>query len=288
MTEPQGVVWVNGEVLPAGQASVSALDRGLLYGDGVFETIRVYGGVPFRLAAHLARLAEGLRVLQINLPGASEDLGRALVEALRASGLRDAYARLTVTRGVGGAPSELAGAGEPTVLVHVRPFVGYPADLYERGMGACVSAVRRNETSPLSRIKSLNYLDCLLVRASADAASRGCDEAVMLNTRGELAEGTASNLFVVRGGQVLTPPVAAGCLPGIARAVVMELAPVYEATLALTDLSAADEAFLTNSLMEVMPLVRVDEHPVGSGLPGPVARRLLAAYRATVAAECEL
>lgn len=284
MKRPDGIIWLDGQLTPAAEAQIPALDRGLLYGDGVFETIRLYGATAFRLSDHLERLFSGAEALQIPVPYSREELTEALNETARQSELREAYVRITVTRGVGGLPSDLRAAKRPTVMIHVRPFDGYPSGLYERGMRAQVSAVRRNETSPLSRVKSLNYLDSLLARARA--ASEGFDEAIMLNTRDMVTEGTASNLFAVRGGELLTPPIADGCLPGITRAVVMELAGASERSLCPEDVLGADEAFLTNSLMEVMPLVHVHPRSIGRGAPGPVTERMRTEYRELVLGEC--
>ena len=284
MSDGAGVIWQDRQVLLAGEAVVPALDRGLLYGDGVFETIRVYGGVPFRLGAHLERLAAGAEALQIALSHPAEALTVGLAEALRAAGLAEAYARITVTRGTGGAPSDLRGSASPAALIHVRALSALSPEHYASGVRACVSQVRRNETSPLSRIKSLNYLDSLLARSQAAAC--GCFEGLMLNTCGLLAEATAGNLFLVRRGRLCTPPISDGCLPGIARGVVMELCAVEERSLSLDDLRCADEAFVTNSLVEVLPLVEVDGSPVGTGTPGPAALVALAAYRHAVAREC--
>jgi len=279
-----GVLWVNGVITPAAEATVPALDRGLLYGDGVFETIRAYAAAPFRLRDHLERLADDCRALSIPLGMGSEDLRVAVVETLSHAGAGDTYVRLTVTRGVGGLPSELDQCRQATVMIHARPFAGYPAELYRRGMAAAVSTVRRNETSALCGVKSLNYLDNIL--AKAQAQQRGFAEALMLNGRGVVAEACAANLFVVRDGRLATPPVVDGCLPGITRGVVMELSQVDETSLLLQDVRQAEEAFLTNSLMEIMPLVSVDSDAVGDGHPGPITRQLCAAYRSLVEQEC--
>lgn len=284
MSVAAGVVWLDGEVFPAGEARVSAIDRGLLYGDGVFETLRVYRGVPFRAGAHIERLCAGARELHIALPASPGDLMDALGQAVEACGEPEAYLRMTLTRGVGGLPSELDRCVKPTVIVQARPFGGYPAEAYERGYRACLSPIRRNETSPLSRIKSLNYLDSVLARARALAD--GYDEALMANTQGLLAEGSASNLFLVTGAGVVTPRVPDGCLPGIVRAVVMELRPVTQGSVTAEALEQAQEAFLTNSLMEIMPLVEVDGKAIGAGQPGPVTEQLRAEYAKLVAGEC--
>lgn len=280
--------WLNGELLPMAQARISPEDRGLLYGDGVFETMRAYGGVIFRLQPHLERLGDGARVLRFPGEVDCDAIAAACREVLRANELREAYVRVTVTRGLGGLPSELTSAAGPTVLIVTREFHDYPPELADRGMSAVVSATRRNTSSPLSRIKSLNYLDNLLARAKAMEA--GADEALLLDAAGHVVEGSASNVFAVLGGTLTTAPVSAGVLPGITRGCVLELSaglglPVREALFDLDTLRAADEAFLTNSLMEVMPLVAVNAEPIGSGHPGPMTLRLRDAYQELVRRE---
>lgn len=283
MSGAAGVVWHEGRVTAAAEARVAAGDRGLLYGDGVFETLRAYEGEPFRLAGHVERLLAGAAALRIAPPCTAEELAEAVRETLRAGGLREAYVRITLTRGVGGAPGELRASGPATLLIHARPYAGYDPGLYERGMRAMLARARRNETSPLARLKSLNYLDNCLARA--EAAEEGFDEALFINTQGRVVEATAANLFVVRGGQVLTPPVSDGILPGITRAAVMELVPVSEESPGPAELRAAQEAFLTNSLMEIMPLVAIGDRPIGDGRPGPMTRDAHERYRTLVREE---
>jgi branched-chain amino acid aminotransferase len=282
------VCWVNGELVKASEARVSPLDRGLLYGDGVFETMRAYAGRIFRLGAHLDRLLQAARGLGFPFALDSELLAQACRQVVRANDLAEAYVRLTVTRGVGGLPSELDAPPAPTVLAVAREFDGYPESLRERGMVAGVASVRRNASSPLSRVKSLNYLDNLLARAQA--AEAGADEALLLDTDGNVVEASASNVFLVSGRRVITPPVSAGVLPGITRQCVLDLCPelgleAVEDTFTLADLLQAREAFLTNSLMEVMPLTVVEGGPIGEGAPGPVTKDLMQAYRELVREE---
>lgn len=281
------LIWINGTFYSSEEAHCSCLDRGLLYGDGLFETMRTYRGMVFRLEAHLRRLAEGAQVLHIQLPLSHQELREAVQTAVARSNLASAYVRLTMTRGIGGQPSELD-ASSPSVMIWVRDFGGYPEELYERGMSAILAATRRNEHSALSRVKSLNYLDNLLARAEAKQA--GADEAILLNTAGMLAEASASNLFIVENGRLLTPPVAAGLLPGITRACLIELAEAQgidlsQEPLSLEQLTQAEEVFLTNSLMEVMPLTRFAGQPIGTGRVGPLTKQMSDAYHTMVAAE---
>ena len=287
-------IYLNGELVRRPAAQVSAQDRGLLYGYGLFETMRSYGGRVFRLEEHYRRLCDGAPRLPMDVPLSLSELTEAVEAVLKRNDLTDAYLRLTVTAG----PSSHAAAraGEAAVVLFARPLGDYPAEFYRSGMAAIVTAARRNETSPLSRIKSLNYLDNLLARE--EARRQGADEAILLNTRGFVAEGSASNVFLVRQGGLLTPSVESGALPGIARQAVLELASAegleaVESEVELSALEDASEAFITNSVMEVMPLTSLDGRPVGrSGSaddghsrPGPLTQRLHSLYRELATAE---
>lgn len=281
-------LWVNGECHEPDSALIPALDRGLLYGDGVFETMRLYAGKTFRLDAHLARLHRGLRHLQITEVPPLHLFERLVHQAAAATDGADCYMRLTVTRGAGGAPSDLRGAPKATILIRMTPYAPEPPERYVRGVAAVIAAARRNEQSPLSQHKTLNYLDNLLARA--EARTQGAYEAILLNTAGEIAEASAANLFIVTDGFLITPPLSSGALPGVTRACVLSLAAhegivVREERVSTERLIAAHEAFLTNSLIEIMPLTVVTGRPIGSGVPGPVTLRLVAAYHAEVAEE---
>jgi len=274
-------IYLNGQLVAAEQAALPALDRGLLYGYGLFETMRSYGGRAFRLAEHYRRLEAGAELLAITVPLTLAALEEAVDATLARNGLPDARLRLTVTAG----PED---GGGSSVVLFAREVTEYPPELRRRGMAAVVSGVRRNETSRLARVKSLNCLDNLLVRE--EARRSGAGEALLLNTQGFIAEGAASNLFLVRDGTLVTPGIEAGALPGITRQVVMELAGeegmgVEEANVTLPDLFGAGEAFLTNSVMELMPLVGVDGRPLGPGRPGPLTERLARGYRDLIARE---
>ena len=279
-------IFLNGELVQRPAAQVSVLDRGLLYGYGLFETMRSYGGRVFRLEEHYNRLCRGAARLAMDVSLSLGQLGEAAEAILKRNDLTNAYLRLTLTAG---SPSDAPGrAGDANVVLFARLLTDYPPDLYRRGMAAVVCAIRRNETSPLSRIKSLNYLDNLLARE--DARRHGADEAILLNTRGFVAEGSASNVFLVHQNRLLTPGAEAGALPGITRRVVLELASALclEATESEVELSAledAQEAFLTNSVMEVMPLTNLNGQPIGPGKPGPVTEQLRRLYRELATAE---
>ena len=277
-------VFLNGRFVERGEAAVPALDRGLLYGYGLFETMRSYGGRVFRLEEHYRRLVEGAAVLDLPPAFTLDDLRVAVDALLESNGLADAYLRLTVTAG----PTPDDGGASPSVLLVARPLSGYPPDLYQRGMAAVTSTTRRNEASPLSRVKSLNYLDNLLARE--EARRRGADEAILLNTRGLVAEGSASNVFLVSSEGLLTPSIESGALPGITRATVIELAreagiACLEDEIEAATFAGAAEAFLTNSIMEVMPLTRIDGRAVGGGGPGPTTMAISRLYDQAVARE---
>ena len=266
------IIHLNGRLLNAATARIDPADRGLLLADGLFETLRAYGGQPFALEAHLTRLAQGAEVLGLPMPAASE-LTQAVAETLAANRLTEASLRITLTRGSGPRGLLPPEHPTPTLLVTANPTGAAPA-----GWRARITAIRRNEHSPLSRLKTLAYLDNLL--ALRQAAAAGADEALMLNTGGRLAGGSRSNLFLVLSGVLVTPPESEGVLPGIARRQLLALAAeagiaTRESPLSIEDLELATEAFVSNSVVEVVPLLAVD----GGGLPpGPVTGELARRY----------
>jgi len=254
---------------------VDPRDRGFTLGDGLFETMRVVAGTVPWLRQHLARLQIGVAAIDLTIPWTGTELGQAVVQTVDANGLRDGAVRLTVSRGV---PTQrgLLPESEPTpsLVIHAQPFSGYPAALYARGMRVITSGVVRNEHSPLAQVKTLSALDNVLARH--EAATRGADEAIMRNSTGCLACASAANLFLVIGEMLVTPSAASGVILGTARQrVLSQLAPqfglaVAERTVIPDELTAANEAFLTSSLLGVMPLTMVDGHSVGEGVPGPL------------------
>lgn len=275
----------NGRLVPADAVAISPYDRGLLLGDGVFETMRAYDGRLFGLAAHLARLQHGAAVLGLDLPA---DCATALPRTLAANGWREAVLRLTVTRGP--APADrggllLAAPPPPTVLVTGRSLAGgapYPARFYTDGLALATVGPPRNEQSPLSGCKSLNYGDQILARQAA--ARAGADEALQCNSQGAVVGASVANVFLVRAGTLYTPAPASGCLPGVTRAVVLDLARAaglacVEGVLAPADFAAAAEAFLTNTLLEIAPVRAVDGRVLPAA-PGPITRVLQQALAA--------
>ncbi len=280
------LVYLNGKLVPREEARIAALDYGFLYGYGLFETMRAYRGRVFRLEQHIGRLVRSAGRLGITVDAAR--LGDAVGQALEANHLRDARLRLAVSAGEGSPVPDPATCTRPTVLVVAVPFTPLPEGIYRRGYRAITASLRRNSRSPLASMKSASYLESLLARQEARLA--GVDEALVLNERGLVAEASMSNVFVVRAGGLLTPGRDSGILPGVTRQAVLELAgelglAVREVYITPEELVTADEAFLTNSVLELMPLVEVDGRPVGAGVPGGVTGRLAAAYRGLVARE---
>lgn len=280
-------VWLDGRLLDQAEASIAIGDRGFLLGDGLFETMRAYAGRVFRLESHLERLRAGAERLGIPLPAGLEQAVLDTVAANDAAPGGDTAVRLTVTRGEAGnglLPASAEAPPESTALVTARPYHPDPA-WYERGITAGIARGRLDEHSATAGLKSLGYLEAIV--AMREAAAAGYQDALFLDSAGHLAEGAASNLFLVVAGELLTPPLACGILPGITRATVMTLArarglPCREQTLEPAVLGAASEAFLTSSLRELAPLVSVDGRRVGDGRPGPITRALLEDYRRLV------
>lgn len=277
------IVYLNGSLIPRSQARISALDYGFLYGFGLFETMRAYEGQVFRLDRHLNRLVHSAEVL--GLPIGVTDLKSAVMATIQANQLGDARVRITISIGEGGIVPDPSTCDKPTVLILAGHYQPYPEQVYEKGFRAIVSSIRRNSQSPLSKLKSANYLESILARQEARAA--GIDEALCLNEKGLLAEASMSNIFLVTNSILRTPGQDSGILPGITRETILELASplginTMEHDIRLDELFQAQEAFLTNSLMEIMPLTEMDGKPIGSGKPGPFTKRLAMAYKKLV------
>ncbi len=273
------IVYLNGSLIPLSQASISVFDYGFLYGFGLFETMRAYDGKVFRLDRHLSRLARSAGMLGLRI--GMLDLGSAVMTTLRANKLSNARIRITISIGEGGMVPDPATCTRPTVLILAGHYQPYPEEVYEKGFRAVTSSIRRNSQSPLSRLKSANYLESMLAKQAAKAA--GVDEALFLNERGLLAEASMSNVFLVNEGTLRTPGEESGILSGITRETILELSSklginTLEQDIRLDELFQAQEAFLTNSLTEVMPLTEVDGKSIASGRPGPITRKLMLAY----------
>lgn len=275
---------VNGRLIPAGRAAVSIFDRGLLYGDGIFETIRVYHGRLFRFDDHFRRLERSAHAIVLRMPYGKPWFHRQITALLAANRLTDALIRLTVTRGIGPPGLEPPRKARPTVIIVARPFASYPAARYRRGLRVTIADIRRAPPSASPpHAKHLNYMVNIL--AKQEAARRRADDALLLSSSGHLCEGTASNLFFVRAGLLYTPSRATGLLEGITRRVILQQArrlriPVRQGLFLPRALYQADEAFLTNTSYEVMPVVRVDGRQIGRGTPGPITQQLHRAFEA--------
>jgi branched-chain amino acid aminotransferase len=282
---------INGRVFPGHEAHVSVLDNGFMFGDGVYETLRTYDGRPFHLDRHLGRLRASAERIGIAIPLDDTALATRLGAVLAHADHGESYIRFVVTRGVGDVSYRFERVSGPTIVILIKPLERPPDACYTEGLAVAIVSVRRNHPLALDpAIKSINLLNNIL--AVREAQARGCAEGLLVNERGELAEGASSNVFVVRSGELLTPPLSAGILAGITRAVVLELAaelhvPAREQPLQTRDLIEADEAFISSSLRELAPIAAVDGRPVGGGGPGPITRRLLAAYRAQAPARCQ-
>ena len=286
MSDGHPIVWIDGERQPFDGAHISARDRGVTLADGVFETMKAHRGKVFRLDRHLARLTNALRVLQIPQPLELEGWVKTAIDSARVD---HGVVRVTVTRGV--APGGVTPPREPvpTVIVIVTPMPPPVRELYERGVTGHVASGRRNEWALTAGLKTLSFTEA--IAATLEAQRAGADEALLLDTSGHWSEGAVSNLFLVTRSIVVTPPLTCGVLPGITRAVVLELCrgmaiTAEERIVVADELAGADEAFLTSSFRGIMPLVRVGTANIGAGLPGGITRQLMDAYASLVEREC--
>ena len=276
-------IYIDGTFYEQSEAKISVFDHGLLYGDGVFEGIRFYQDRVFRLEEHIDRLWDSAKAITLDIPMSRTALIEATLETIRQNDLHDGYIRLLVTRGVGSLGLSPDSCRRPSVIIIAATIALYPDSLYEKGLTMATCSVRRIPPGALSpRIKSLNYLNNILAKIEAQQA--GAAEGVMLNEQGYVAECTGDNLFVVKSGVISTPPINAGILGGITRAVVFELAkksdiPIKEDDLTRYDILVADECFLTGTAAEVIAAVQMDRRPIGNGQPGPVTLKLVEEFR---------
>ena len=278
------LVYMDGEYVPQEQAKVSVFDHGFLYGDGVFEGIRAYGGRVFKLEEHLARLYRSAKAIMLQIPLSQEEMREAVLESLRRNELSDAYIRLVVTRGKGDLgldPRKCTGG--PSVVIIADKIALYPQEMYEHGLEVITVVTRRNLPQAINpAIKSLNYLNNIV--AKLEVIQAHLLEGIMLSHEGYVAEATGDNVFIYQGGRLMTPPAHVGILEGITRNAVMELAaelgiPTVEQLFNQYEMYTADECFLTGTAAEIMPIVKVDGRVIGDGVPGPVTNRLIERFR---------
>ena len=276
-------IYVDGKFYAEADAKVSVFDHGLLYGDGIFEGIRFYDGRVFRLEEHIDRLWDSARSICLQIPMSKTEMTEALLETIRQNDLRDGYIRQIVTRGVGNLGLNPTQCKKPSVIIIVAQIALYPEAVYKNGLTVVTCATRRTNPASLNpAVKSLNYLNNVMARIEANLA--GADEALMLNDAGNVAECTADNVFIIKRGQIFTPPITAGALRGITRSVAFEIAAelgikISEVDITRHDVFIADECFLTGTAAEVIPVIKADGRPIGDGKPGPITARTIARFR---------
>jgi branched-chain amino acid aminotransferase len=280
------LIYISGQLVPKSEAKVSVFDHGFLYGDGIFEGLRVYSGNIFKCREHLIRLYESAKSILLDIPMTIDELEEKVVETVRANQLGDAYIRLVVSRGVGDLGLDPYNCSIAEVIIIVDQVRLFPQELYDKGLDIVTVPTRRNTPDALNpKIKSLNYLNNVLVKIEAKRA--GVMEALMLNHEGYVCEGSGDNIFLVKKGRLLTPPGYLGALEGITRDTVMELAKekgyeVVETPFTRHDVYVADECFLTGTAAEVIPVISVDSRIVGEGVPGPITQELMKSFRHVV------
>ena len=285
------LVYLNSDLIPVSSAKLSPFDHGFLYGYGLFETMRSYNGKIFRLDHHLARLQQSAETLNLASKLAAFNLEKACYAVMEANKLVEARIRLTVSAGAGDITPNPATCKDITVFIVARKLVPPPPGKYQNGFKTILSSWRRNSRSPLSAIKSTSCLDNILARQEARAA--GADEAIILNERGFVAEGSNSNVFLITNKKLITPSLESGALPGITREAVLELAKSFgieaiEREVEIIELVEADEAFLSNSIIEIMPLTCLDNKPIDMGKPGTLTQKLMSAYRELLEKELQM
>ena len=275
----KALIYINGEYYEKGNAKVSVFDHGFLYGDGVFESIRCYDGNVFGLQEHIERLYESAKLINLEISETRDEMASLVCETIRRTGLNDAYVRLVVSRGVGDLGMDPNKCPKPTTVIIAQQADPMYGDLYDRGISVVTSGIRRISSDAIDvRAKTLNYLNNILAKMQANIA--GCQEALMLNHLGYVCEGTGDNLFIVKKGAISTPPAESGALKGITRQFIFELSqklniPCTERNMTLIDVYTCDEAFMTGTLAEIIPMVEIDGRKIGDGKPGSITKRLM-------------
>jgi len=273
------LIYIDGEYYPKSQAKISVYDHGLLYGDGVFEGIRAYNGVVFKLKEHIDRLYRSAHAIMLQIPMTKEQMINAVLETLRKNKLKDAYIRLVVTRGVGDLGLDPRKCSKPTIIIITDTIALHKSEAKEKGITAMLTWVKRDPVDATSHeIKSLNYLNSILAKIEANI--NGVDEAICLDKNGYVCEGVAENIFIVKNGRIYTPPSYTGALPGITAETVKELAKslgyeVIEKNITPYELFTADEVFFTGTAAEIVPVREINKRQIGNGKPGPITKRLM-------------
>jgi len=279
-------IYIDGEFYPKSQAKISVYDHGFLYGDGVFEGIREYNGVVFKLKEHVDRLYRSAHAIMLQIPLTKEEMVKAVVETLRKNKMKDAYIRLIVSRGIGDLGLDPRKCPKPTIIIITDTINIKAGNAKETGITTMFSWVRRNPVDATTHeIKSLNYLNSILAKIEANAC--GVDEALCLESNGYIAEGVGENVFIVKNGEILSPPTSTGALAGITADVVVELAAKLGLKLTVTNLTpfmlfTADEAFFTGTAMEMVPIREVNKRPIGDGKPGPITKKLMVEFQKVI------
>lgn len=280
-------IYIDGKYYPKSEARISVYDHGFLYGDGVFEGIRAYNGVVFKLKEHVDRLYRSAHAIMLNIPITKEEMVAAVVETLRKNGMKDSYIRLIVSRGVGDLGLDPRKCPKATVIIIADSINIKAGNATETGVTALITWVRRNPVDgTTSEVKSLNYLNSIMGKLEANAC--GADEAICLEENGYVAEGVGENVFIVKNGEILTPPSSTGALEGITSDAVLKLCEKLKIKVTCTNLTAymlftADEAFFTGTAMEVVPIREINKRVIGSGKPGPISKKLMAEFKKVIA-----
>ncbi len=278
-------IFLNGKIVPDTVADISSADRGFLYGDGIYETLRSYKGKPFKLSEHLERIRHSAKQLKIPFDYTNADIGEWINELLEKNHTQDAYIRITLSRGAGGGRLQIDDNIEPTTLVQAKPLTPYDRRLYEEGMSLVVSNYRRSTSCPISCHKTTNLLKSIMMKEEAN--KRSADETIIVNTDEYVTECVVSNIFFVNNGRVVTPSLNTNILPGITRRTVLDICkessiPAGEERFKIETLINADEVFITNSLMEIMPVSKIENYDIGEAMPGKITQQLMNAYKCLI------
>ncbi|MFQ5688229.1 MAG: aminodeoxychorismate lyase [Candidatus Scalindua sp.] len=285
MTQKAKYIFLNGKIIPDRERCISSGDRGFLYGDGIFETLRSYKGEPFKLTEHLERMRCSAEKLKITSVYSNAEISESITKLLEKNSVQDAYIRITLSRGEGGSTLQMSDNLRPTILIQVKPFTPYEKKLYEEGMSLAVSGHRRSTTSPIYSHKTTNLLTSILLKE--EAKDKSAHDSIVLNTDGYVAECIVSNIFMVKDGSVVTPSLDTNILPGITRKTVLEICKnsgisAREECFEIETLIKAEEVFITNSLMEIMPVSRIEDNKIGKASPGEITQQLMSAYKSLI------